>query len=79
MRPLMLLLLVTIFLGACETAPFETPRACVPLREYTLEQQGALADAVDALPESSPLIPAMLDYSRMRDQARACLTQRNRA
>lgn len=45
---------------------------CPRVKVYTPAELAALGDAIDRLESSSPIIPAMADYKRMRDQGRAC-------
>lgn len=45
---------------------------CPAVKNYTPDEQKALAKAVAALPADSPIIGAMGDYSRMRAASRAC-------
>src|ERR1700744_6028952 len=47
---------------------------CGTVKPYTPAAQTDLATAIAALPAGSPIIPAMGDYKRMRDEARACAT-----
>jgi hypothetical protein len=46
--------------------------SCPPLVEYDRSFMGRLADEVEALPEGSALMRAVLDYRRLRDVVRAC-------
>jgi len=45
---------------------------CIPMKDYSPQEQQKLADAVEALPASSPLVQAMADYGQMRAANRAC-------
>lgn len=45
---------------------------CLEVKQYSPAELAALADAVEHLPAKSPIIPAMGDYKRMRDESRAC-------
>lgn len=46
--------------------------SCVTVKELSPADQAALAAAVGSLPSDSPLIQAMGDYKRMRDESRVC-------
>lgn len=64
-------------IGGCTTTPkpIAAPPvavACIPVAEYTPEQEKALAAALEALPATNPLVGAMIDYGRLRAAARAC-------
>lgn len=45
---------------------------CVPMRDYTADEQLKLAAAVEALKQGDPLIAAMADYGQLRAEVRAC-------
>lgn len=45
---------------------------CITVKDYSAAAQADLLAAIEALPKSSPIIPAFGDYKRMRDEARAC-------
>lgn len=45
---------------------------CLPVVEYSREFQARAADELDLLSEDSAIAEMMIDYSVMRDQARAC-------
>lgn len=47
-------------------------RVCGSVKTYTVQELQALAIAIQALPDDSPIIPAIGDYKRMREEARAC-------
>src|SRR5215213_4076781 len=68
--PLGLLLLATIFVSACATAASNS--ACPPLREWSADEQLRAADELALLPADSILDTMFRDYSRLRDQVRAC-------
>lgn len=59
-------------LQACAASPVQISTQCPPLATYTPAQQQALAAAVQALPDGSPLVSAMLDYGQLRAADRAC-------
>lgn len=46
--------------------------SCVTVKTLTKQEQASLADAVSQLPPDSPIITAMGDYKRMRDESRVC-------
>lgn len=50
-------------------APVDVAKVCGQVKDI---DQAALASAIAALPADSPIIAAMGDYKRMRDEARAC-------
>lgn len=56
-------------LAGCAT---KSSDACPPVKEYGKEELAAAATAVEALPEGSPLIGLLADYSVLRAQVRAC-------
>lgn len=65
------LLLLAPLLGGCpqSTAVFDA-RACPREKVYSREHQAKMADA---LPKAPPIIQdAIVDYGKLRDQARAC-------
>ncbi|KAA5602810.1 hypothetical protein F1188_20240 [Roseospira marina] len=62
----------TLWLAACATAGSEPAVVCPPLMAYDRATLAAAADAVDALPADSPLIPLLADYAQVRAQIRAC-------
>lgn len=55
------------------TAPLPAVAAptCVPVKAYTPDQLAAMSAAVRALPPASPLRGLVVDYERLRDEARA--------
>lgn len=53
--------------------PVVTVKAvCPSVKVYSAADQAALAAAVAALPATSPLVGAMVDYKNLRDRLRAC-------
>lgn len=76
MKPLFLLLFLTLSACATSRAPSDTPQpppTCLPLHTYTPAEEAALGAAVADLPFGSPLVSAMVDYGAMRAGDRACL------
>lgn len=71
-RALPLLVIVTLSLTACATAPSRPSVVCPPVVAYDHDFQARLADDIQRLPPGAALERAMLDYARLRDQARAC-------
>lgn len=68
--------LVVLLVAGCITQPTPQPTiavACIPLRDYSPDDQKVLATAVSQLPATSPLVSAMEDYGSMRAADRACL------
>ena len=67
------LLAFIIGMTGCSTpAPFVTV-TCLPMRDYTADQEKALAEAVASLPPASPLVGFVADYGAIRAADRACL------
>lgn len=56
---------------AAASQPASAASACLALKAYTPDQLRALAAAVRALPQDSPLRGMAVDYERLRDEARA--------
>lgn len=53
--------------------PVVTVKAvCPSVKIYSAADQAALAGALAALPPTSPLVGAMVDYKNLRDRLRAC-------
>ena len=67
-----LLLIATLSLTACATAPSRPSVVCPPVASYDPAFRRRLADEIKRLPPDAALERAMLDYARLRDQARAC-------
>jgi hypothetical protein len=67
-----LLAIATLLLTACATAPSRPSVVCPPVASYDRAFQARLADEIQRLPPDSALERAMLDYARLRDQARGC-------
>lgn len=64
------LIAATLLLSAC--AP-KIIHGCPPVATWSESEALALADELDALPPEYPMIErAVVEYSVMRDQARAC-------
>lgn len=57
-----------LLLGGCAGAS----HSCVVVKEMTPREQSALADALGKISTDSPIVTAMGDYKRMRDEARVC-------
>ena len=74
-RALPLLVIATLSLTACATAPSRPSVVCPPVAAYDRAFQARLADEIQRLPPGAALERAMLDYARLRDQARACTNQ----
>lgn len=62
----------TLSVTACATAPSRPSIVCPPVAAYDRAFQAGLADEIQRLPPGAALERAMLDYARLRDQARAC-------
>jgi hypothetical protein len=67
-----LLVIATLSLTACATAPSRPSIVCPPIPTYSRAFQAQLADEIQHLPPGAALERAMLDYARLRAQARAC-------
>lgn len=68
-----LLVIATLSLTACATAPSRPSIVCPPAAAYDRVFQARLADEIQRLPPGAALERAMLDYARLRDQVRACV------
>jgi len=68
-----LLVIATLSL-TCATAPFRSSVVCPLVATYDRAFQARLADEIQLLPPDAALERVMLDYARLRDQARACRT-----
>ena len=67
-----LLVIATLSLTACVTAPSRPSVVCPPVAVYDRAFQTRLAEEIQGLPPGAALERAMLDYTRLRDQARTC-------
>ena len=71
MRKLAALALLTMWTGACATAPSSS--VCPREVDYTAEQQRQAAEELRVLARDGIVRGVMMpDYGRLRDQARAC-------
>ena len=66
------LVIATLSLTACATAPSRPSVVCPPVVAYDRAFQARLADEIQRLPKGAALEQAMLDYARLRNQALAC-------
>lgn len=71
-QALPLLVIATLLLTACATAPSRPSVVCPPVASYDRAFQTRLADEIQRLPPGAALGRAMLDYALLCDQARAC-------
>ena len=71
-QALPLLVIATLSLTACATAPSRPAVVCLPIAAYDRAFQARLADEIQRLPPGTALERAILDYARLRDQAWAC-------
>lgn len=71
-RALPLLLIATLSLTACATVPSRPSVICPPIAAYDRAFQARLAVEIQRLPTDAALEQAMLDYAKLRDQARSC-------
>ena len=67
-----LLVIAALSLTAWATAPSRPVVVCPPVALYDRAFQARLADEIQLLPPGAALEQAMLDYARLRDQARVC-------
>ena len=77
-QALPLLVIATLSLTACATAPSRPSIVCPPVIAYDRAFQARLADEIQRLPPGAALERAMLDYAQLRDQARACAASKIR-
>jgi hypothetical protein len=79
MRRVLIALVAPLALASCSTTrpaavqpqPAAAPPGCLAVKAYTLDQLEQMAAAVRALPPDSPLRGLVVDYARLRDEARA--------
>ena len=63
-----------LLLTACAGVSSDTQRgACLPVVEYSRNEQARAAEEVAALPEGALITKWLADYAVLRDQARACV------
>jgi hypothetical protein len=72
----MRVLALLVVLAGCAPGPVPVTVVCLPQATYTPAEQRAMADAVEALPEGSPLVGVVVDYGKMRAANKACLESR---
>lgn len=63
-----LAILTVMIITAC--APIVSN--CIAVKPLSHEETNQIYMAETKLPENSPLIPILMDWVRMRDEARAC-------
>jgi hypothetical protein len=68
MRRLVLLCAVLAVAGC--THPVVT--SCPAIRAYTPAEEDALANALDALPDNSPIVEPMLEWAKLRGELASC-------
>lgn len=68
-------MIAMLSLSACATAPSRPSVVCLTVAAYDRAFQARLADEIQRLPPGAALEQAMLDYARLRVQARACAVQ----
>ena len=61
-----------LWLSACATGGSDARAPCPPVVEYTAADQAQAANEVEALPEGALIVRMLIDYTVLRDQARAC-------
>ena len=67
---LFIALLTSCLLNGCAEVP--QPIFCQHIKNWTATEQSEMAIDLDTLPQGSILKDALIDYARMRDEARAC-------
>ena len=63
-------LILALLMVSC--TPLTATSNCLPLREWSVEDQQNMKADLETLPDNSPLIKAMQDYAAMRAETRAC-------
>lgn len=81
MRRVLSALAAPLALAGCSTTrlttmPSATAPACIAVKAYTPDQLATLAATVRALSPDSPLRGLVVDYARLRDEARAACARR---
>ena len=67
-------LILCLLLAGCASAPVIQPvTICLPMRDYSTDDQKALGAAVAQLEATNPIVSALLDYEAMRAADRACV------
>lgn len=66
------IILAALALAGCGTSVPDPAATCASVTPLSDKQQDAIVAAEKALPDGSPLTPALLDWKRMRDEGRAC-------
>jgi hypothetical protein len=61
-----------VCLSACATLRTPIPNRCPAYHQYSKEEIKKLESAVSALPEKSPIIPALNEYFDLIDKLKAC-------
>lgn len=82
-------LCLALMLAACASTPAPAPasppqtalpppvkQVCIPVTPWTMQQQADLANALAPIPETSPIVRLLLDWEKMRDEAKACIKAR---
>jgi hypothetical protein len=59
-----------IVLTGCSTCP--AVNTCLPVKNWTNSEEAQMSHDIAALPQNSSLIGVMIDYARMRAEAKAC-------
>ena len=74
MRPHMLLLCAAISLAGCGTTPPPAPAQpiCPPFRAWSDADLASLGNALQPIPEGSPIMRMALDWRRYYGDAKAC-------
>lgn len=67
--------LVLLALTGCATVDRPVITACLPMVEYSTDEQSRAASELDALPHGSVIGRFVVDYGAMRAANRACLAK----
>ena len=76
MRNLIVGASAALLLAGCATPAVKS--VCLPMKEYSKEDQALIAETVAALPIGSMVGQIITDYGAMRDDNRACQGRRSR-
>lgn len=67
---------VLLSLSSCAAIPMapDVQASCLPLKAYTAAEQAQLSTELKKLSQDSAILGVMLDYEKMRDADRACIS-----
>lgn len=71
--------LVMSLLSGCAAGGFDGDKSgdCLPVIQYSREEQARAAEELELLPEGAVIVEMMADYSVMREQVRGCQQDRH--